>query len=51
MFDFIIENMAKLFVKDYSKDEYFMRNLITPDKGEFSQEYPFNLNESNEKEE
>lgn len=47
MFDFIIENMAKLFVKDYSKDEYFMCNLITPDKGEFSQKSPFNLNESN----
>ena len=43
--------MAKLFVKDYSKDEYFMCNLTTPDKGEFSQKSPFNLNESNEKEE
>ena len=47
----IIEKISKLISEDYTKNEYFMRNLITPDKGEFSQKYQFNLNKSNEKKE
>ena len=36
MFDFIIENISKLFVKDYTKDEYFKKILTTPDKDSWS---------------
>ena len=32
----LIEKISKLFSKDYTKNEYFMRNLITPDKDSWS---------------
>jgi len=36
MFDFIIENISKLFVKDYTKDGYLKKILTTPDKDSWS---------------
>lgn len=45
MIDFIIEKISNLFTKDYTKDEYFMRNLTTPDKGFYSHRYSINPDE------
>ena len=48
MFD--LKTIFKLF-KTFSKNEYLMRNLITPDKGEFSQKDLFILNKPDDIEE
>ena len=41
MFDFIVENLSKLFVKDYTQDEYFKKILTTPDKDSWGGENPY----------